>query len=235
LFEKPRDDIRLVIQTSITSLYQSRLKKIEKLVSVVNLLPLKTDDLRSFVRVEFEKHGKQLNSEAMEILIFRVGNQLSDLVLQIQHICDYFVEISVIDVKQVERVAGIYANQDVFELSRLVGNQEYQKATVVLSNLIGSGISSQHILSQLMRHFTSLWRIHGYVKAGISRTDSLANRLKIHYKFVDEYKEQAQNWKTSQLLKVFQYIKEADRELKNNTLEPQIILDILNYRIINFR
>jgi DNA polymerase-3 subunit delta len=235
LFEKPRDDIRLVIQTSITSLYQSRLKKIEKLVSVVNLLPLKTDDLRSFVRVEFEKHGKQLNSEAMEILIFRVGNQLSDLVLQIQHICDYFVEISAIDVKQVERVAGIYANQDVFELSRLVGNQEYQKATVVLSNLIGSGISSQHILSQLMRHFTSLWRIHGYVKAGISRTDSLANRLKIHYKFVDEYKEQAQNWKTSQLLKVFQYIKEADRELKNNTLEPQIILDILNYRIINFR
>lgn len=233
LFENPQDDICLVMQTSIASLYQSRLKKIEKLVNVINLLPLKPDGLKNFVREEFEKHGKQINSEAIEMLIFMVGNQLSDLMLQISHVCDYFGEVSVIDVKHIERVVGIYANQDVFELTRLIGNQEFQKATVVLSNLIGSGISAQHILSQLLRHFTALWRIHGYVKAGISRTDSLAKQLKIYYKYVDEYKVQAQNWKTSRLLKVFQYIKKADRELKNNTLDPQFILDMLNYRIIN--
>ena len=115
------------------------------------------------------------------MLLFMVGNQLSDLMLQISHVCDYFGEASGIDVKQIEQVVGIYANQDVYELSRLIGNQEFQKATVVLSNLIGSGISAQHILSQLLRHFTTLWRIHGYVKAGISRTDSLAKQLKIYY------------------------------------------------------
>ena len=232
LFKQPQDDIRLVIQTSIPSLYQSRLKKIETLVTVVNLLPLKPDELKNFVSEEFQKFGKQVNSEAIEMLIFKVGNQLSDLMLQIGHVCDYFGEVSLIDIKHIEQVVGIYATQDVFELSRLIGNKEYQKASAVLTNLIGSGISSQYILSQLLRHFIALWRIHGYLRAGISRTDSLANKLKIYYKYVDEYKEQAKNWETSRLLRVFQFIKEADRELKNNTLEPQIILDMLNYRII---
>jgi len=235
LFDRPQEDIRLVIQTSIPSLNQTRLKMIEKSVTVVSLQPLKPDELKNFVKEEFQKQGKQINSEAVETLMFMVGNQLSDLMMQIRHICDYFGEGSSIDITKIEQVAGVYATQDVFELSRLIGNQEYKKATSVLSNLIGSGISSQYILSQLLRHFATLWRIQGYLKAGISRTDALANQLKIYYKYVDEYKAQAKNWKTSRLLRVFQFIKEADRELKNNTLEPQIILDMLNYRIINLK
>jgi DNA polymerase-3 subunit delta len=235
LFEQPQNDIRLVMQTGIASLYQSRLKKIEDSVTVVNLLPLKPEELKNFVSDEFQKSGKQINPEAVELLIFMVGFQLSDLLLQISHVCDYFAENQSIDVKQIEQVVGIYATQDIFELSRLIGHKDYRKASVVLANLIGSGISSQYILSQLIRHFTALWRIQGYLRAGISRTDALANKLRIYYKYVDEYKEQARHWKTSGLMQVFQFIKEADRELKNSTLEPQIILDMLNYRIINLK
>ena len=235
LFDKPPKDIVLILQTSIPSLYQTRLKKIENLITVVHILPLKPEELKNFVREQFQKNGKRITEEAIEVLIFMVGNQLSDLLVQINHINDYFGNEKVYDTEQVEAVAGVYATQDVYELSRLITNEEYRKAAAVLSNLMGSGMSPQYILTQLLRHFTALWRINGYLREGITRTDSLASYLKIYYRYVDEYKLQAKNWKPSRIMGVIHFLKEVDRELKNNTLEPQIILDMLNYRIINLK
>ena len=120
-------------------------------------------------------------------------------------------------------------------MNRLISNEEYRKTAAVLSNLTKSEMSPQFILNQLLRHFTALWRIQGYLRAGITRTDALAGHLKMYYKYVDEYKTQVKNWKPSRLRGVIQFLKEVDRELKNNTLEPQIILDMLNYRIINLK
>ncbi len=235
LFENPPPDIVLILQTSISSLYQTRLKKIENIITVVNILPLKTEELKIFVLEEFQKNGKRITDEAIEMLIFMVGNQLSDLSVQIGHINDYFGKETVYDVKHVETVAGVYATQDVYELSRLISTEEYRKAAAVLSNLTGSGMSPQFILNQLLRHFTALWRIQGYLRAGITRTDVLASHIKMYYKYVDEYKTQLKNWKPSRLMGVIQSLKKVDRELKNNTLEPQIILDMLNYQIINIK
>ncbi|UCF63063.1 MAG: DNA polymerase III subunit delta [bacterium] len=235
LFENPPPDIVLILQTSISSLYQTRLKKIENIITVVHILPLKTEELKIFILEEFQKNGKRITDEAIEMLIFMVGNQLSDLSVQIGHINDYFGKETVYDVKHVETVAGVYATQDVYELSRLISMEEYRKAAAVLSNLTGSGMSPQFILNQLLRHFTALWRIQGYLRAGITRTDVLSSHLKMYYKYVDEYKTQLKNWKPSRLMGVIQSLKKVDRELKNNTLEPQIILDMLNYQIINIK
>jgi len=235
IFKNPPDNIVLILQTPIASLYQSRLKKLEDSMAVVHILPLKADELKNFVRDEFQKNGKQITDDAVEMLIFMVGNQLSDLLVQIGHIYDYFGKETVYDIKHVETVAGVYATQDVYELSRLIANEEYHKAAMVLSSLSGSGMSPQYILNQLLRHFTALWRMQGFLRAGVTRTETLASQLKIYYKYVEEYKTQLKNWKPARLMRVVQFLKDVDRELKNNTLEPQIILDMLNYRIINFK
>jgi len=233
LLVKPPDFICLILQTTISSLYQSRLKKIGDLVTSVNLLPLRPEELKSFVYEEFRKLNRQIEPEAVEILLFMVGNQLTDLSMQIQNVAQNSSEIKAIDTATIQQVVGIYANQDVFEYTRLLGNLEYQKAERVLSNLLESGQSPQQIISQVIRHFIMLWKIKGLNRAGVSRTDKLAEELKVYQKYVAEYTEQSKNWNSPRLQRIFQHLFQADRELKNNSLEPQIVLDMLSYKIIN--
>jgi DNA polymerase-3 subunit delta len=233
LLRKPSDFVCLILHTAISSLYQSRLKKIEDLVTCVNLLPLRMEELRSFVVEEFKKLKREIQPEAVDLLLFMVGNQLADLLMQIQNVAQNFQEDKIIDVTAVQRLVGIYANQDVFEFTRLLGNEEFEKAELVLSNLLESGQSSQQIISQVIRHFIILWKIKGLSRAGVTRTDQLATDLKLYQKYIPEYVEQSKNWKSTRLQEVFRQLLKADRELKNNSLEPQIVLDMLSFKIIN--
>ncbi|MBN2365671.1 MAG: DNA polymerase III subunit delta [Calditrichaeota bacterium] len=231
--EKPAHDICLVLQTSISSLYQSRLKKLEDLFQTINLLPLRPDDLQKFVVREFAGYGKTIKPDAIDVLTFMVGFQLSDLTSQIYNIAHFYEDRETISAEDIEQIASIYATQDVFELSRLIGMGDREKASFVMHNLLESGISSQQILFQLIRHFSILFRMYGYLRAGISRSDKLARELKVYPKYLDEYRQQLKYWNFFRLKNVFHCLLEADRELKNNALEPKIVLDILTHKILN--
>ncbi len=231
--KKQEPGICLILQTGISNLFHSRLKKIENQVSAVNLLPLREEDLRRYVIDEFKKLEKQITPEAVDVMIFRVGSQLYDIQVQISHIANYFSDQKIIDTPAVEEIASVYATRDVFEFCRHLGGQDLKKAGFVLGNLLESGTPPGMILSQMIRHFTILWKIAGLTRAGIKQSDKLAKELKIFPKYINEYREQSNFWKPGRLHAVFSFLFDADRELKNNTLEPQIILDILTLKIIN--
>jgi DNA polymerase-3 subunit delta len=233
VFKKPDPNICLILQANITSLFQTRLKKIENEVATVNLLPLRPSELQKFVKEEFQKYSREITPEAVDILLFMVGHQLSDLAGQIRNIALLGEENEKVTKDIVEKVAGVYVTQDVFELSKLIATENQSQSAFVLSHLLQSGISPQQILYQLYRHFSVLFQIQGHLRIGINRSDTLAREMKIYPKYLSEYLEQAGLWNLRRLRKVFRYLYEADRNLKNNTLEPQIVLDILSHKILN--
>lgn len=233
LLRKPHEDICFILHAVIPNLYQSQLKKIEAIVTSVNLLPLRADELKNFIVEEFKKYTQSIQPEAVELLLFMVGNQLADLIMQIQQVAQLVNPHSVIDTDTIQNIVGSYANQNIFEYTRLLGNRELKKAQFVLTNLIESGQNPQQIIFQIIRHFTILWKIKGLNRVGKNQPAQLTKELKGFPKYINEYMEQSKKWRAADLQKIFTYITEADRNLKNNSLEPQIILDILSYKIIN--
>lgn len=233
LLRKPHEDICFILHAAIPNLYQSQLKKIEAMVTSVNLLPLRPDELKNFIIEEFKKHNQSIQPEAVDLLLFMVGNQLADLLMQIQQVAQLVDQHSVIDTHTIQQIVGSYANQNVFEYTRLLGNRELKKAQYVLTNLLESGQNPQSIIFQIIRHFTMLWKIKGLNRLGIHQPEQLLKELKAFPKYINEYIEQSKKWRSSELQKIFTYITEADRNLKNNSLDPQIVLDILSYKIIN--
>ncbi len=231
--QKSSPDIYLILQTNVTSLNQTRLKKVQDLVVPVNLLPLRAKELNQFIHEEFEKYGKEIKSEACDMLIFLVGHQLSDLSTQVNNISQYFSDKDTIETSDVELVASVYATQDVFEFNRLIGKKNIERGLFVLHNLLDSGMSPQQILSQLMRHFSFIWQIQGFYRSGIRSNDTIAKELKIYPKYFKEYADQAKQWHFSSVSRVFNLFHKVDYELKNSSSDPKIILDMLSYQIIN--
>jgi DNA polymerase-3 subunit delta len=233
ILNKPVPDICLILQTNKTNIKQTRLKKISDYFTLVNLIPLSYKDLKDFVKSEFSKHLKEITAEATDLLLFMVGTQLTDIIIQVRNIANYFIDKQLIDIEQIEKIASVYATHDVFELCRELGNSNFQRTSFILTNLIESGVSPSYILSQILRHFTLIWQIVGYRRVNIIQPQKLATRLHVYHKYIDEYIQQSKKWEFYRLIKIMEYITEADREIKNNNLKSQLILDILNFRIIN--
>jgi len=231
--DKLPNEICLVMLTGLASLYQSRLKKLEHLVTTVNLLPLRPDELNQYVQSEFQKFGKEITPGAVEMLLFLVGTQLSDLAVQVNNVAQYFADKELIEETDVEQIAGVYVTQDVFEYNRVMGEKDLPKAVFILHNLLDSGISPQQIVSQLIRHFSLVWRIRGYNRSGIRSSDVISRELKIYPRYFPGYSQQAQNWKSRDLKRVFSLLHRADWDLKNTNVNPKIFLDILSHEIIN--
>jgi DNA polymerase-3 subunit delta len=233
IVSKPIPDICLVLQTNKTNIKQTRLKKISDYFTMVNLVPLNVNDLKDFIKNEFSKYQKDVTREAMDLLIFLVGTQLTDIIIQVRNIADFFNQQKLIEVDHIEKIVSVYATHDVFELCRELGNENFERSSFILVNLIESGISPSYILSQILRHFTLIWQILGYRRVNIVQPQKLATSLNVYYKYIDEYIQQSKKWEFYRLIKVMEYISDADREIKNNNLESKLILDILNFKIIN--
>ncbi len=231
--KKPASEICLILHTTLTSLYQSRLKKIEEYVTLINLLPLSSNDIQSFIKSEFRKRGKKVTSEAIDLIIFLVGIQLTDLMGQIEIIAQYYEDEDEINSKHIEQIVGIYVNQSVYELAMWIGRKNLNKSRFILHNLLEGGTSPQHIIYQLIRHFALLWRIKGYLRYGIQNKELIARELRIFPKYISEYVEQSKKWSSQSIKEVFTILQEADRRLKESGTLPEISLDILNHRIIN--
>jgi DNA polymerase-3 subunit delta len=233
IFLKKLDNICLILHAQVSNLNQSKLKHFEEKVTTVNLLPLQAEQLRQFVSDEFKRYGKEITSKGIELLVFLVGNQMSDLMGQANNISQYYADRKQIDSEEVEKIASVFATQNIFEFNRYVGNRDYEKASFILANLLDSGISPQQIISQLIRHFSLLWKILGYFRVKITDNDTLVKELRIYYKYIDEYKKQSKLWTMSDLNNIFKLLYEADFTLKNISTKPQIVLDMLSYQIIN--
>jgi len=230
---KKPSEIGLILQSSVSTLYQTRLKALENQVTTVQLLPLRSAELSKFIVSEFGKYQKQVTTDAVDMLIFLVGSQLSDLMVQINNISQYYAGKDKIDVPEIEQIASVYVTQDVFELTRLVGEKNAEKAAFILQNLLGSGITPLQIVNQLQRHFSLIWRIQGYFRSGTKNRDAIARELRIFPRYFPEYEAQSKQWKSAQLRRIFQLLYRTDRDLKDSNVNPQIVLDILIYQIIN--
>ena len=234
VIERLPADICLILQTNITNLFQSRLKQLQETAHTINLLPLRDEQLKAFVQEEFGKYGKQITDSAVDMLIFMVGNQLSELIMQIQQIAQYYQEKTQLEEADIERVASIYVTQDVFDYNNYLAELKVEKALFVLHNLLDSGVSPQQILAQLQRHFTLLWKIQGYYRSGMRDAYTISRELNIYSKYFPQYEKQARRWKTEQLLNILKELQRVDFQLKDSGVNAQNVLDLLNFKIINY-
>jgi len=230
---KNLEGICIIFHTVLSNLNQSRLKSLDEKLTLINLSPLGIDELKNFIVNEFDKFGKEVTMNAVDSLIFLVGNHLSDLTGQINIICQFYMDNKIIDVSEVENIASTYATHDVFKLNRYIATRDYGKASFTLLHLLESGISPQQIISQLLRHYFILWKLLGLSRYKMSDSALLAKELKIYRKYLEEYKIQSQIWNLSSINRVLKLIYEADKTLKSSTVAPQIVLDLLSHEIIN--
>jgi DNA polymerase III delta subunit len=70
-------------------------------------------------------------------------------------------------------------------------------------------------------------------KSGIKNDYEISRKLGLYSRRFADYKNQLSGWKFPQLKNAMKLIEECDHSLKSSQMRPDLILDILSYKLVN--
>ncbi|WP_026843179.1 DNA polymerase III subunit delta [Citrifermentans bremense] len=176
------------------------------------------NQLGPYVRDEVRAAGKKIDSAAAELLAFLVGNNLQELVSQIEKLCIYCGKKESIGVADVKAIVSDTKVESVFEFTDALGAKELPRALRMLTSLLQDGEAPLRILGAVSRHYRQLWQVRELLDRRLPPAE-LAKASGINPYFLKKVTDQARNYTVGELKQIFERMLELDLAFKSGALE----------------
>lgn len=176
------------------------------------------NQLGPYVRDEVRAAGKKIDSAAAELLAYLVGNNLQELVSQIEKLCIYCGKKESIGVADVKAIVSDTKVESVFEFTDALGAKELPRALRMLTSLLQDGEAPLRILGAVSRHYRQLWQVRELLDRRLPPAE-LAKASGINPYFLKKVTDQARNYTVGELKQVFERMLELDLAFKSGALE----------------
>ena len=176
------------------------------------------NQLGPYLRDEVRAAGKKIDSAAAELLAYLVGNNLQELVSQIEKLCVYCGKKELIGVAEVKAIVSDTKVESVFEFTDALGSKDVGRALRMLTTLLGDGEAPLRILGGVARHYRQLWQVRELLDRKTPPGD-MAKVSGINPYFLKKVMDQARNYRVSELAVVFERMLELDLAFKSGGRE----------------
>ena len=179
------------------------------------------NQLGPYVRDEVRAAGKKIDGAAAELLAYLVGNNLQELVSQIEKLCVYCGKKDCIDVADVKAIVSDTKAESVFEFTDALGAKDLSKALKMLTSLLQDGEVPLRILGAVSRHYRQLWQVRELLDRKVPSAE-LAKASGINPYFLKKVTDQARNYTVGELKQIFERMLELDLAFKSGGLEEPL-------------
>jgi len=222
----PSPSTCLVLQGEKIDQRRKFFAEIRKNGELVEFKRLYENQLAAFIRGEASLRGKKIEPAAAEMLIYLVGNNLQELVSELEKAIIYVGADAEIKVSHVRSVVSDTRVNSVFELTDALGEKKLEKALRSLVTLLDDGEAPLLVLAMIARHFRQLWKVRELLD---KRTPSqeIGKAAGIHPYFLKGILAQATNFSVAELHEIFKKIFEIDGALKTGGAKASVLLEKL--------
>jgi DNA polymerase III subunit delta len=179
------------------------------------------NQLTPYVRDEVRAAGKKIDPAAAELLGYLVGNNLQELVSQIEKLCVYCGKQEVIGVAEVKAIVSDTKVESVFEFTDALGSKDLGRSLCMLTSMLQDGEAPLRILGAVARHYRQLWQVRELLDKKVPSGD-LAKAAGINPYFLKKVTDQARNYQVSELKRVFERMLELDLAFKSGGMEDAL-------------
>ena len=174
--------------------------------------------LGPYVRDEVRAAGKKIDAAAAELLAFLVGNNLQELVSQIEKLCLYCGKKELIGVTEVKAIVSDTKVENVFEFTDALGGKDLGRSLTMLTSLLQDGEVPIRILGAVARHYRQLWQVRELLERKLPQAE-LAKASGINPYFLKKVVDQARNYRPGELKVLFERMLELDLAFKSGGRE----------------
>ncbi|HJV36085.1 DNA polymerase III subunit delta [Geomonas sp.] len=179
------------------------------------------NQLGPYVRDEVRAAGKRIDGAAAELLGYLVGNNLQELVSQIEKLCIYCGKKEQITIEDVKAIVSDTKVESVFEFTDALGSKDLPKALRLLTTLLQDGEAPLKVLGGVARHYRQLWQVRELMDRKVPSSE-LAKAAGINPYFLKKVTDQARNYQVGELKLVFKRMLELDQAFKSGGIEDAL-------------
>jgi DNA polymerase-3 subunit delta len=200
--------------------------ELKKQQGTLEFKKLYDNKLVPFISAEAQTQGKKIDGAGAEMLAFLVGNNLQELVSQIEKAALYVGTRPVIGVDDVKAIVSQSKEYSAFELARFMGEKNLPKALATLQSMLQNGEEAIMILGALASHFRRIWRIRELLDQKITPVD-ISKQLKIHQFFLNEQISQARKYSVTELEVLFERLYQGDVGIKTGASSATVLQGVV--------
>lgn len=166
----------------------------------------------------------QITYDAILTLHRLVGNQLTDIEIELKKLGEYVNWSRKIEVNDVTSVIHRSKEENVFDFTKAIGQNDRVKAIEHLVHLIDQGQNETGIVSLVARHLRILLLVTKGLSEGLGG-QKLAHFAQVSPYFLENYVEQARSWTQERLEAALSSLSDVDRKLKSSSIDGRYWLE----------
>jgi DNA polymerase-3 subunit delta len=201
----------------------------ERIKNTLEFTPLKEEQLSSWISNRARSFQKNIDKQAIKLLVTWVGNGLFELANQIQKLVLYVGDKKDIDKADVENVVGVTKAHKSWDLGHRVGERDLAGALEMLKSLLLYGEKPLSILFWLTDHWIKLVKAKNFDPRKMGMP--LASYLKTWPELTEKFDKQKVNFTEEKLEEGLYLLHQADVDLKTSRMPAPILLELLIYKL----
>ncbi len=183
--------------------------------------PLRDWQLPDWLAAEARRRRLRLDPEAARALAEATGPDLGRLSLCLEQAALHAGAEAPVTTADVEAVVPESRARGVFELTKAIGAGQPRRALELLGNMLRNREPPLRIQFMLLRQLRQIWRAKELEAAGAPRSE-LASRVGLSPHFLDDVLVPARRMSEAALVRSFELLYQADRNLKSSRADPDV-------------
>jgi DNA polymerase III subunit delta len=231
---KPLPEACLVITADKIDRKKKLHKFLEKCPGSVDCSPPTEGFLVSWLKKRAQEKGYTLSPSAANLIVERVGNRPGILAQELEKTLIYAGEKKAVSEEDVAQLVGELKMESAFMLIDALKEKKLETALRILKNNIKHGEEPIKTLGLIAWQFRTIWE----VKCGLSRRWSIAetaNKMGAKPFMVEKAAASARQYSDKELQDSFQFLRQADRELKSTGKNPEGIMKNLLWNLCSVK
>jgi len=197
--------------------------ELKKRGEMVEFKRLYDNKLPGFILSESANLGKPIDSAAADLLAFLIGNNLHELISQLEKLVAFVGDRPKIVLEDVRTVASSSKAFTVFELARYLCVKDLHNTLKSLDTLFRNGEDTPMMIGALSRHFRQLWRVREMLDRKAAKPD-IGREVGINPYFLDDMINQAKNFRRGELRSIFSELYRCDLASKTGGGQPYTLM-----------
>jgi len=187
--------------------------------------PLEGENLKTWIKKEFENFRMKIEQKALDKLIEFVGNDLWQMDNEIKKLVNYKKKNQNIEIlsQDVEILVKPKFESDIFETIDAIASKDKKKALKLLKEHLEKGDAPLYLFSMIVFQFRNLLMVKDLIEKNLSPY-SLTG---VHPFVIKKSTFLSNKFKFLELKKIYQKIFQIDLDIKTGKIEPETALDLL--------
>jgi DNA polymerase-3 subunit delta len=189
-------------------------QKFAQVGEVVEFRRLYENQLPQFIRDRARDVGRTFTGPALKLFCRRVGNNLAEVMGELDKLTSYVGEREYFEENDVAEVVSDTRIESVFALTDALGAGDRATALRLLQRLLDDGQPPLVVLSMLVRHYRQLWKTRELLLQGVPQKE-MPRRIGINPYFLGSLVTQAKRCADVSMRDAFQGMLAVDQALKS--------------------